>query len=287
MWLNHIMHRVMNTKPLLFLMLVVSAPVIACKGELRTFEIKDERGVILGKGTVREFFPTREKRPGRGFILPTTAGENIIDRFHARELCKAGLFSQLLVSWPDSRFDLFDPRMHDDFFRLVRLSMQTLLGHDPSPVAFIGTSLGGITGASLIALEPRIKVAALISAGTHIAQILSYSDHSRARRQTEGSMERQGIKTIAAYERFLARHISIDSSDLLPRARHELPETFHIVTTEDLTVPTRTQEDLVKLFPRPTVKKIKTNHFVGIVTAGTRELNEISDFLIARMPKAE
>jgi len=278
------MQRVMNRTPLILLILLASSPAIACKGFLRSFEIMDEEGQTIGTGTVRDFIPAKNTRPGRGFVLPTTAGENVIDRFHARELCKAGLFSQLLVSWPASQYDLLDPRMHDDFFRLVRLSMQTLLADDESPVAFIGTSLGGITGASLIAIEPRIKVAALITAGTGVADIISHSDHPRARRQTRGSMERHGIKTIEEYERFLEGRITIDSSDLLPQARRVLPDTLHIVTTQDNTVLTRTQEDLVKLFPNPKVIKIKANHFIGIVSAGTKYRSAVRDFVMARMP---
>lgn len=278
------MQCVMKQSVFAVLLLLTSTPAIACKNQFRNFEIFDTKGRSLGQGQVREYKPAGRARPGRVLVLPTTNGENTIDRMYARTLCEKGFFSQLLVSWPESSYDFLDPRMHNDFFKRVRYAVKSLLGKDKRSVALIGTSLGGIAGSSLIAVEPRIKVAALIATGANVAQIISESNHPRARKQTKGSMEKYGLASAAEFAKFLDSHINQDPSDLLPRASF-LPETLHVLTTKDNTVPTAHQEELIDLFPRPTVIEIPTNHFLGIVGAAKDHRDEIVNFLVSRMDR--
>jgi pimeloyl-ACP methyl ester carboxylesterase len=273
----------MKFKILSALLLITSVPALACEMRLSTFDLKDERGRLLGDATVREYMPKGQARPGSVLVLPPTGGETPLERLWSREMCRVGFRTQILVSWPETEYDFYDPRMHNDFFNRVRLAAKAVLAKSRGPVALIGTSLGGIVGSSLVALEPRIKVAALIATGAHVSEILSESDHPRARRQTRGSMKRHGIKTVAEYEAFLNRHVSIDPADLLSRAK-DLPETLHVLTTNDVTVPTRNQLDLINLFPNPSVIKIHANHFLGILSAAKNHRHEIRDFLSERMP---
>ena len=278
------MQCVMKQSVFAVLLVLTSTPAIACKNQLRNFEIFDTKGRSLGQGQVREYKPAGRARPGRVLVLPTTNGENTIDRMYARSLCEKGFFSQLLVSWPETSYDFLDPRMHNDFFKRVRYAVKSLLGKDKRPVALVGTSLGGIAGSSLIAVEPRIKVAALIATGANVAQIISESNHPRARRQTKGSMKKYGLESATEFAEFLDSHITQDPSDLLPKAS-SLPETLHILTTKDNTVPTAHQEELIALFPRPTVIEIPSNHFLGILGAAKDHRHEIVDFLVSRMER--
>ena len=277
------MQCVMKFGALSVFVLVASIPALACEMSLSTFDLKDERGRVLGEAKVREYKPEGRSRPGSVLVLPTTGGETPLDRLWGREMCRAGFRTQIIVSWPETEYDFYDPRMHNDFFNRVRLAAKAVLSKSRGPVALIGTSLGGIVGSSLVALEPRIKVAALIATGAHVSEILSESNHPRARRQTRGSMKRNGIKSVAEYEDFLDRHVSIDPADLLRRAK-DLPETLHVLTTNDVTVPTRNQLDLINLFPRPSVIKIHANHILGILSAAKNHRHEIRDFLSERMP---
>ncbi len=277
------MQCVMKLNLVAVLLLTASLPTLACEMTLSRFDLKDERGRLLGDAKVREYTPEGPARPGSVLVLPTTGGETPLDRLWGREMCRSGFRTQILVSWPETEYDFYDPRMHNDFFNRVRLAAKAVLSKSRGPVALIGTSLGGIVGSSLVALEPRIKVAALIATGAHVSEILSESNHPRARRQTRGSMKRHGIKTVAEYEAFLKRHVSIDPADLLRRAK-DLPETLHVLTTNDVTVPTRNQLDLINLFPSPSVIKIHANHFLGIISASKSHRHEIRDFLSERMP---
>jgi pimeloyl-ACP methyl ester carboxylesterase len=280
------MHRVMRSGLLLLALVAFStqAQAGACKGELRSFDIY-ENGVKLGQGQVRDFIPNTQmlRERGRGLVLPTTNGENAVDRLWARELCKEGLQTQLLVSWPETGYDFLDPRMHNDFVRRVRAAVNSLLGDDPSPLALVGTSLGGIAASSLIAREPRIKVAALIVTGAYVSEIIALSDHKTAREQREGMMKKYGLKTLKDFEAFLDKHINQDPADLLPRATHRLPDTLHIVATQDTTVPTANQRKLIDFYPNPTIYETKANHFNAIVGMGLYHKRMILDFLLTRM----
>ncbi|MEO6459579.1 MAG: hypothetical protein ABIO95_03950 [Bdellovibrionota bacterium] len=275
----------MNRRLLAAVFLVVSTPSwAACQATLRSFKIYDAKGAYLGLGQVHEYKPEGEPRPGRVLVLPTTNGENTIDRLYAREMCRTGYSTQGLISWPESKFDFLDPRMHNDFLKRVRYAVKALLGRSQAPVALIGTSLGGIAGSSLIAVKPRIRVAVLIATGAHINEIISVSDHPKAVEQTEGSMKRYHLKTHEDFAEFLGRYVNQDPSDLLPRAEH-LPDTLHFLTTLDTTVPTKNQKELIALFPNPTVIQIRANHFYGIIETSARYGKTIRNFIVSHMPE--
>ena len=282
---RRVMHRVMKRAVLpLIVFTTTQAASAACDGVLKHFNIY-EKGQKIGSGQLRDFVADpRKTRAGRGLVLPTTAGENAVDRLWARELCKRGLSSQLLVSWPETKYDLLDPRLHNEFVKLVQAAADSMLGDDPTPVVLVGTSLGGVAASSLIAVEPRIVAAALIATGSDVHEIIAHSDHKKARAQREGMMKKYGLKTIEEFEEFLDDNIDVDPSDLLPVATHDLPETPHVIATQDKTVPTLNQKKLVGLYPQPTVFRLKGNHFGTIVNTGLHHKRKVIDYLLERLP---
>jgi hypothetical protein len=282
------MHRTMffRIKSLVLVAVAVSsASTLACKSEIKRFRVSDAQGRIFGEGQIREFRPEQDElRRGRAVVVPPTGGETFIDRGYARELCREGLMAQVLMSWPESSYDFDDLRMHNDYLVRFGHSFKSLLGHDPEPVAVIGTSLGGISLASFLPFENRIRAVVMIVAGTHLAEIFSASDHRLARRQTSQSMKRIGLDNLESYVHHLQRAIRLEPAVHLPRAR-QLPESLHVISTRDTTVPTANQMALAKHFRNPQFIFIESSHRFTIIGASRNHRDTIVGFLSDRMPR--
>jgi dienelactone hydrolase len=115
---------------------------------------------------------------------------------------------------------------------------------DPKRLGLIGVSLGAILGADFVAVEPRVKSAALWSGGAGWGELLTKSDHPYAKKwRTRGN--KQQIQTALQ---------DIDPKTLLPKCNNK--KLLFLWGDTDTIVPTLACQALFAAAPSPKEKVI-------------------------------
>ena len=135
--------------------------------------------------------------------------------------------------------------------------------NDPHKIAAIGTSLGGIRLSMLLAVEKRIKAAALIVTGGDLPEIMATSEENTIVKYRKYKMRERGIQSVEEYQNLFARNIEVDPLITAPFLNRDHLMMFRSVIDKD--VPTKNQYKLWNALGRPKSVEIRLPH---IPTAG-------------------
>lgn len=139
------------------------------------------------------------------------------------------------------------------------------------PVFALGSSQGGIISMLLTSHIPRITGAWAIVAGGDLPYIYAHSDVSQLVKFRINHMKFLKIRDNDDYEAYLRLYLKNDPAISCKDIRVPFHQT---IATRDTSVPTKTQELLVKECPPHSVSRHPLNHTSGALTA-IRDRQEI------------
>lgn len=170
------------------------------------------------EGTLEVSWAEDDERAPLVVLTPPSQG-TFAARYLARRYARRGFHAAVLVPDGDYLVPGLDPDALEAKLRGALVAARTVvaaLGTSPrvSRVVYLGISAGGIFGALLLAVEPRVERAALIFPGGDIPLLAATSEESTVRDFRESWAER-GVDA-AALRRVLAATIKTDPIRLAP-----------------------------------------------------------------------
>jgi hypothetical protein len=201
-------------------------------------------------------------------IMPPTGGANVADRSLAQTLCRGGL-DVVIFDFQQTPGDVNDFGTHDRLSLRALNSLNAYLEASESKYVVVGSSLGGIYASMAFGAKfkvqgnlfpgfQKIQGAVLTVAGGSVAEILTTSNLSSATKQREVRMKSHEIKSLSEYQEKLSSFILWDSLELAePKASDKI---LFFVSSKDVSVPTKTQEQLWRAWGQPKKAVLSSGH---------------------------
>lgn len=225
--------------------------------------VPERHSIVVGESTAKWDTLVPKKAPRANvLVLPGIGGAMIPDQWTARTLCKMGMQVLLFQGFSHGSDLNYDWDRQDRQTWLAVHTLQKIMDQYPGRYGLLGTSLGGIYGATLVGLDRRIEAAVLIAAGGDLASILVNSTQDEPRRFKAKVMEKYGIKDEAELETEWRSHIHLDplmTAD--PKAKVKM---LFAMNHLDHAVPTYNQKLLWKAWGKPKRINIPLDHISGI-----------------------
>jgi hypothetical protein len=234
----------------------------------------------------RVVFDHYEPRAGsvaQVLILPPTGGENLIDRLYARDLCKRGLGAVLVKTWSYDTETSLDLSVHDNGYKRALNAVRATLKFVPGRVGILGTSLGALYAATLLASEERIETGVIIVGGSPLSEILATSTIPGVTQQRENRIKKLKLQDNQDYQDLMDTKIHLDASNFLPLSRGK--SALMVTALKDKIVPTSTQLGLWEELGRPARIDIKAGHLGAMISAYTWHRRSIEDFLVQELSR--
>lgn len=248
----------------------------------KTFSITDPVSGSEGE-VVFDHYSPKARSSATVIIMPPTGGENILDRFYARNFCKRGLGAVLMKTWTSDTESTLEFDSHDNGFKRAIHAVTRTLEFVPGRIGILGTSLGSLYASTLLAIEPRIESGVLIVGGSPLSTILATSSLPTVKRQREERMKNLGIESVAAYEQAIKDKVYLDVSNFLPLRPDK--SVFMINALKDTVIPSETQQILWNELGRPRKLEINAGHAGTIFKSYFRYHREIESFLVEKLSK--
>lgn len=190
------------------------------------------------------------RAPRTVILLPPTGGENILDQGYANHLCARGFQVMMLQTWHKQLEVKLDPEMHNEgavrALSAVRHALDYLRPDRNTQVGILGTSIGAISASLALGFDGRLNTGALIVGGVGFPEIVARSTEQGAAKLREERMKALGITDLEAYVALMKEKVTVEPGDFAEFSGKKKVLAF--VGTEDLTVPTANQRDLVRAF---------------------------------------
>jgi len=218
------------------------------------------------------------------FILPPIVGETLLDRKLASKFCGMGMGAYIVNTVKDIPLEQEIPNLnvHDDSYVRALAGIRTVmisLEADPEVngnFGILGMSLGGMLSAFIAGSEPKIKASVIVVGAGNVPGVLSYSEQERVKAQRDGRLKLFNLPDQEAYFNVLKPLVPNDPINVAQNIR---PGSMYMfIANNDVTVPTRYQQELRRKVPDPLVYEMNANHFNGIVKAGTIHAGKIARF---------
>lgn len=201
-------------------------------------------------------------------VLPSAGGSYWIERSFARYFAERGYAAVLLRREKTPRGAQLIEAVDD----LVRQSVidggrvldwvATQPDLDGSRIGLFGISMGGIKGAVLAPLEPRIRAAVLGLAGGDLPVILTRTTEPGIAAEREAWLAASGLD-LAGAERELRRMVRHDPLDFAPYAD---PRRYLLILARfDRAVPTATGWQLWAALGKPEAIVLPTGHYTAVL----------------------
>jgi hypothetical protein len=211
-------------------------------------------------------------------VVPPTGGENLIDRGYAKQLCAHGMRAAILESFGDDTTREMDLGTYD------RAALRTLAAaehlieylHPRGKMGILGTSLGAIQAAFILGYDERISTSVLVVGGENLPEIISASDDKSVSKVRAQQMDAGHFRSVADFEQGLEGAIQIEPSTFEDFSGPK--NVAFYVATEDSTVPTKNQYDLVRAFHGSDVTLVPANHFTTILRTYTEHAAAVVKF---------
>jgi len=238
---------------------------------------------IEGEQLKFEYYLPKDDIAEHPFVLVIPilgGGEGITDlicRWYARRGTAAGTLDR---NWSVFRDHETVPQLEENFVQCVREQRAFLNwvadrpGIDGERLEVFGVSLGGMFGALLGAVEPRIDCEILCICGGDLETLVFKTEEERASKWVTERLEKDGI-TAAELRRQIAELVSSDPVEL---AKYIDTDKVMFVTARfDGVVPRHNSDVLWKAMGKPERKMVPTGHYTAIL-ALPYILSEASQF---------
>lgn len=212
-------------------------------------------------------------------LLPPTGGENILDQGYANHLCARGFRVFLLQTWFRQTEATLEMSMHDHgalrSLSAIRHSLDYLKPSRATQVGILGTSVGALSASLALGFDPRLAAGVLIVGGVGFSEIVARSTEAGAVKLREARMKAFGLRTVEEYVALMNEHVTIEPGQFAEFSGRK--QVLAFVGTEDLTVPTRNQRELVKVFQAES-EDIAGDHTRAILHTFAWKKSRIADF---------
>lgn len=215
-------------------------------------------------------------------VLPPTGGVNKLDYKYAEELCKNGMNAIILLAWQGDDIKEVDPGMHDRNALRAIVSIRSLINSidQKQKLGIFGTSVGGILGALVIGLEPRLETGLFLVAGAGMSKIMVTSDEKTLTGLRDLRMKHYNLKSEGDYWELLDKNVFIDPLDFVNYSGTK--KVSFIVSDYDTTVSTESQYDLVQVWGGDHLifkqAPFLFNHFAAILHSSVWWTQDIVDY---------
>lgn len=213
-------------------------------------------------------------------ILPPTGGTNLIDRSYAKRFCESGWNVYLLNDWSNSDSPGTDLGKHQRNYESSQHAIRLTLQRIKTPfIGILGTSLGATYVSVAANTFPEIDAAFMIVGGLPLSRVIVTSDQEKMTKLRKERFETMKFADNAAYESALDKNIALEPTRL--GDLHKSKTIGVVIATQDTTVPTETQKNLVDFFKPATVIERSSSHFWAIVKTWLFDGGRLVDFFDA------
>jgi dienelactone hydrolase len=221
-------------------------------------------------------------------MVPTIHGRTILENRVATTLCEAGIAAvvadvnaivqpETLPSWESEdanhRYALHALQTAVDF-----IQMHPNLDH--KKIGAMGFSLGGITTAMLIGIEPRFVGAMIAAGGGNFPELLTRTKNRHMVRLRERRMEFLKLPSMDDYEQELHKHLVFDPLHFARRVNKTA--LLMMMVTNDRQVPSPNQKQLWETLGQPDVILLDQGHVASIVRLAYTRMDEVIAFFNER-----
>ena len=260
---------------ILFILLTPSQPTFAEEyfNDFKAIEVKTQIAQYEYKAIIYE--PLKEKIKAILIISHSLSDKNSIEEANAKYFSKHGfaVITPLLFLTEIDKLLPDTERLDSDFLRpiksvknFIEIAELKLDLKKDLPIFALGASQGGITTLILTANNSRIKAAWQAVAGGDLPYIYSHSDVDKLIKFRKNHMLTLGITSVYEYENYLRANLKNDP--LVECKGIKVP--FHqVIALKDSSVPTVTQEMLVKECPKHYVERFYLSHIGGSMSTIT------------------
>jgi dienelactone hydrolase len=222
-------------------------------------------------------------------VVPTIEGRTVIEDRTAYWACTSGLIgviadvndTTLPQTLPDWGYE--DRHMRHSVTALQAVTEWASGDRriQPGRIGAVGVSLGGITTALWLGVDPRVRAGMIVAGGGNLPEILALSTQKRIVALRESRMRAAGLLTAAEYEEALQKTVRFDPYYLGARTK----ATLKMVSgTGDVSVPFADQDSLWDILGRPERLLIPgPGHIETIVEWAYLHMGESIDWLKSRL----
>jgi|GEM_PF-1872490 len=228
---------------------------------------------------------THKKNPSNKslLVLPPTGGKNIIDEGYALSLCRAGFKVYILEDWKNikeyelaySIHQTYQTKTQKAFGKIIELM-------DSEKIGVLGTSAGGINFAVTLGTEKIAKKVAAyftIVSGMPLCKVIANSDEKGLKGIRDERFEKTDIANMKDYEQNICDAVDWEIPKVLP----EGTAYGAIVSTNDVTVSTRFQLEMVENYKPIILIKSEFNHFNTVVLSYFFHKAKVVEFFKGRL----
>lgn len=208
-------------------------------------------------------------------ILPPTGGTNTIDKSYTKRFCKEGFDVYLLNDWSRTGETGVDLGFHQRAYTNSQRAIGLVLAKIQTPfVGLLGTSVGATYAAVAANTFDKIDAIFFIVGGVPIMEVVATSDHPSMLRFHEKRFAEFGFKNDDEYQAALSKLFKYE-----PTIHPNLGKSVGVVlATEDPTVPTKTQRQLIEYFKPSKVITMSSGHVWSVVKTWLFHTDELVDF---------
>ncbi len=232
--------------------------------------------------------PGPAPRPSRCvLILPPTGGANFIDKSYARGLSRRGAAVKILLRWAgqdEKSLELsLHQVLHERALRAIELTMESV--PEAQQISLMGTSVGALFVAISASQYARPDRLLAIAGGVPIPEVIANSDHESMVKLRKDRFKKFGFNDRAEYESAIHEDFLLDPIDLekdLVGKNLRSKKLGLIYFTDDETVPTKTQLQLLQLWQPQFKVALRAGHVWGIIKTWWSYQEDINDFLLGQ-----
>jgi len=245
------------------------------------FQIQTELESV--KYTADVYRPLLTKIKYMLIISPTIDGVTSLEESNAQYFSKRGYVVIIPYPYPT---ELSNPnpnveKLNANFYQpaISAISLINAVDHklnlpQTTPIFTLGASQGGLSSLIITATVPRVKALWFAVGGGDLPYIYAHSEVKQLEKFRANHMRILGLSNPNKYEEYLRMYLLNDPAITCK----DITVPFHqTIATRDVSVPTITQELLVKECPQHSVSRKNANHTSGALST-VIDRQEIMEF---------
>ena len=203
-------------------------------------------------------------------LLPISGGGYFLERHFAEYFVKHD-FAAIIVRREKGpkNLDDPDPNLINVYLRQSAIDnrrvvdwIETRPEFDAKKIAVMGTSMGGIKGAVFVAVEPRVRAAALGLAGGDLPYIMTYSTERGMARRRKAYLEKHQMSE-EEFRKILEGAVVWDPKKLAPFV--DSNKVLLILGACDTTVPFKKGDELRRALGKPETVIVMSGHYSALL----------------------
>lgn len=200
-------------------------------------------------------------------VLPPTGGKNIIDEGYALGLCRAGFKVYILEDWKNIKDYELEYSIHQTYQTRTQKAFDKMVEvMDGDKIGVLGTSAGGINFAVTLGnavVAKKVAAFFTIVSGMPLCKVIAHSNEKGLKGIRDLRFEKTNLSTMAEYEKKVCDAVSWT----IPKALPEKTAYGAIVSSDDVTVSTKFQLEMVQNYKPKLLIQTNHNHFYTIVAS--------------------